>query len=163
MFACFSSSGWISHLWLKAYVCCTLRMGGYTGVNYRQSCQTIGGVHSALKKFAPKVDCYTQSLIADSYSVVKPVVAFAISDIFLICANFFTDSVCVAMSICVRSLTCSFEKWRAFPSLRTSVSPTNRMELLTRKDMEPGVWPGVARASIFAPPAWTMSPFLSSV
>src|SRR5665647_3083010 len=44
MFACFSSSGWISHLWLKAYVCCTLRMGGYKGVNYRQSCQTIGGV-----------------------------------------------------------------------------------------------------------------------
>src|SRR5665647_978569 len=58
---------------------------------------------------------------------------------FLSCAIFFTDSVCVAMSMCVRSLTFSFEKWRAFPSLRTSVSPTNRMELLTRKDMEPEV------------------------
>jgi hypothetical protein len=53
---------------------------------------------------------YAQSLIADSNSVVKPVCAVAISDMFLSCANFFTDSVCVAMSMCVRSLRCRFEK-----------------------------------------------------
>src|SRR5674536_112505 len=62
---------------------------------------------------------YTHSLIADSKSVVKPLCAVAISDIFLSCANFFTDSVCVAMSMCIRSLRCSLEKWRALPSLRT--------------------------------------------